>query len=431
MAITGLDRISFEAVLKAKLSTTTPIRSPEFLRGRERKLEDIRRALVADGRHIFIYGDRGVGKTSLAQTAAYEHQSADQEPILLACDAGANFYGMARDLVAALMQTDPTIAKQTTARKVGFNLKSLVSGEAQVATERGGIPDMRSINEAVSIIGFAARRYAKAPVIIIDEFERIRNANDRMLFADFIKQAGDQSIPLKLIFCGVGSSLDDLLGAHHSCYRYLSAVELERLGFDGRLEIIEGARSALGVTVDDPTRYRIAIISDGFPHYVHLLCEKLFWRTFEDERILMRAEPEHFTFAIEDAVRDIQPHLKKPYEKAIRKYNDDYEEVLWAVADDKELSRRSTDIFASYQRIMSLRNGRKALDRTRFNQRMNSLKQQPHGQIIKGNRAGWYEFTENIVRGYVRIRAQEKGIELEVDHQLLARKFGPALHAAR
>ena len=48
------------------------------------------------------------------------------------------------------------------------------------------------------------------------------------------------------------------------------------------------------------------------------------------------------------------------------------------------------------------------------------------GRILKANRAGWYEFTENIVRGYVRLRAQEKGIELEVDHQLLGRRFGPA-----
>jgi uncharacterized protein len=77
MCIAGFDCLSFEKALKQTLSPTTPIRSAEFLRGRDKKLEDIRRAVIQPGRHIFIYGDRGVGKTSLAQTAAFEHQSAE------------------------------------------------------------------------------------------------------------------------------------------------------------------------------------------------------------------------------------------------------------------------------------------------------------------------------------------------------------------
>jgi hypothetical protein len=47
------------------------------------------------------------------------------------------------------------------------------------------------------------------------------------------------------------------------------------------------------------------------------------------------------------------------------------------------------------------------LARDRFNQQMNVLKQEAHGRILKANRTGWYEFSESMVRGYVRIRAQE------------------------
>ena len=98
MALVGFARDRFEQVLKERLSATKPIRSAEFLRGRERKLEDVARALVTEGGAIFVYGDRGVGKTSLAQTAAFEHQSADQRPILLACDTASGFYRLAHDL---------------------------------------------------------------------------------------------------------------------------------------------------------------------------------------------------------------------------------------------------------------------------------------------------------------------------------------------
>ena len=178
--------------------------------------------------------------------------------------------------------------------------------------------------------------------------------------------------------------------------------------------------------MDDTTRYRIAKISDGFPHFVHLVCEKLFWEVFEDTAIVNQVRPLHFIRAIEAAVLDIEQHLRTAYETATKKYTDYYEEVLWAVADDKQLSRRSIDIFASYERIMKLmklQNGRDALTREKFNQRMNLLKKPTHARILKANRAGWYEFTENIMRGYVRLRAAGKGVDLEVDHPLLNSRF--------
>jgi AAA+ ATPase superfamily predicted ATPase len=431
MAIAGFNRETFEERLRERLSPTQPIRTPEYLRGRERKLEEIRRAFVAPGRHIFIHGDRGVGKTSLAQTAAYEHQSSDQGPIILTCDPASGFYQIARDLASSLIGQDPTTTKTTVTKKGTFGFLSNFSAEAQKAIESGQVPELQSINQVASILTFASQRHSKAPVAVIDEFERVKSGEERMLFADMIKQLGDQSINLKLIFCGVGSSLNELLDAHHSCYRYLSVLELERLGYDGRFAIIDSTFQAFRVEIDETTRFRIAKISDGFPHFVHAICEKLLWEIFEDPRTLNRIGPAHYTAAIDAAVTAIEPHLRQIYEHATKKYNDDYEEVLWAVADDKELSRRSTDIFNSYLRIMKLRDGRTALPREKFNQRMNSLKKPSAKEILKGSRSGWYEFSENIVRGYVRLRAAQQGIELEVDHPLMARRFAPAIDNSR
>ena len=62
-------------------------------------------------------------------------------------------------------------------------------------------------------------------------------------------------------------------------------MNLQPLGWEGRLEIIRGAANALGVSVDKASEFRIGAMSDGFPHYVHLVCEKLFWGAFDaDER---------------------------------------------------------------------------------------------------------------------------------------------------
>lgn len=416
MTIAGFDRETFEHALTTKLSPTTPIRSPEFLRGREKRLEDIRRSLVQPGRHIFIYGDRGVGKTSLAQTAAYEHQSSDHDPIILACDPSSSFYRMAQDIGSALLNSDPLVTKQVTQGKASATVGHL-SVEMQNTIEKGRVPTVTSMNEASALVEFLSRQHSKQPVVVIDEFERITNPDERSLFADFIKQLGDRSIPIRLIFCGVGSALDELLGAHHSCYRYLTTVELDRLGYTPRLEIIDGALSAFSLSVDETTKTRIATISDGFPHYVHLLTEKLLWAVFEDPEAVSCTSVKHYTQAVKSASEDIQAHLKALYEKATKKYTNTYEEILWAVADHHEIKRRSTDIFDSYLRICTSKHV-DPLTRGQFNQRMSSLKTPGFGPALKGSRQGWYEFQENILRGYVRLRAEEQGVPLDTEHPL-------------
>jgi uncharacterized protein len=418
MAIRGIDRETFEQMLPQMLTPTTPIRSPEFLRGRHKILEDIRRAFLQPGRHVFVHGDRGVGKTSLAQTAAIEHQSADSAPIFMGCDKASTFYRVVHNLAQRLLPpVDPSVTKTSRSGKIGAGWRGFVSAEAQQTVERGRIPEFKSIDDTISVVGYLAGKHSQQPVVVIDEFERIKEPAERMLFADFIKQVGDQSVPIRLIFCGVGSALSDLLDAHHSCYRYLTAVPLDRLGPQPCLEIIRAATDAVRITVEDTSQYRIAMISDGFPHYVHLLTEKLLWEVFEDSNTVDQSAPRHYVAAVAAAVLDIEPHLKAMYEKASLKYKSDYETVLWAVADHHELKRRSTDIFTSYQRIMRAM-GEDPLARETFNQRMNSLKRPNHASILKANRQGWYEFTEAVVRGYVRLRAEARGVQLGSDHPL-------------
>lgn len=83
MTIHGLTQNELGRRINEVLSPSRPVRSIEHLRGRDDELQRIERALYADGRNVFIYGDRGVGKSSLAATAAAQYQSVDASPIPL------------------------------------------------------------------------------------------------------------------------------------------------------------------------------------------------------------------------------------------------------------------------------------------------------------------------------------------------------------
>ena len=140
---------------------------------------------------------------------------------------------------------------------------------------------------------------------------------------------------------------------------------------------------------------------------------------FQDNRQVAVSNVSHYKRAIVSAVEDAQPHLRALYDRATQKYNRDYEHVLWAAADHPNFERRSIEIFSSYCALFKDSDAR--LPRDKFNQRLNSLKRPAHGEVLIGSRQGWYRFRESMLRGYARLRAEQEGIELMLDHPLAAR----------
>ena len=80
-------------------------------------------------------------------------------------------------------------------------------------------------------------------------------------------------------------------------------------------------------------------------------------------------------------------------------------------------AQNPTEIYEqSYVPLMEKRDDRKPIAKELFYQRLNKLKSPTHGQIVIGNRQGWYGFKENVLRGYVRLRAEPLGVKIGIDH---------------
>jgi uncharacterized protein len=169
----------------------------------------------------------------------------------------------------------------------------------------------------------------------------------------------------------------------------------------------------MSVKIPKDMNIRIGQISDGFPHYVHLIGEKILWAMFDDANNVSNARKIHFDSGITSAVREAEALPRVAYVRATEKYTDDYKEVLWALADGPHLRRQTTEVYQkSYLPIMSKRDGRQLLDKPKFSNRLNRLKTESHGEIIEASGGGWYQYSDNIVRGYVRLKAQQDGIEI-------------------
>ncbi|MFJ3463719.1 hypothetical protein [Achromobacter spanius] len=138
--------------------------------------------------------------------------------------------------------------------------------------------------------------------MLLDEFDAIPDVAQRNLFAALLKGLGDRGVNLKFIFTGVGRSLEELLGAHLSAQRQIGGVEVPRLGWEARLEIVTEAARHFGLGMDNNVKYRIGILSDGFPAYVHLITEEMLWQAFDDSEICDELGPDHYLLGLRKAI---------------------------------------------------------------------------------------------------------------------------------
>ncbi len=249
--------------------------------------------------------------------------------------------------------------------------------------------------------------------------ERLGSGVDREKFAEFIKNIPELGSGVRFIFCGIAQDVTDLLESHPSAGRILETIKLERLHHSDLWKILTVAAEKLGVEIQRETLIRISQVSDGFPHYVHLIGESLFWSMFDDGNIVAKSDAPHYKAAIEGAINRTEATLRTQYDKATHKTRntEDYEEALWALADSTSDKRQVTEIYqTSYKWLMGKRPNRKELSREQLNQRYLSLRKDSHGRIVAGYGSGWFAFRENIMRGYVRLRAESNGIDLGRHH---------------
>jgi uncharacterized protein len=419
MSIAGFDDVKLKEVLSAHLTPSDFIRTPERLFGRARHLTAIERALGSAGRQIFIYGDRGVGKTSLALTAAFLHTSSGIRPIHINCGRANGFFQVVQAIGNAALPPEAKFESQGARPSAGANFAGFGANFTPGGRITRQISLPASLNDALDVLKYVAHLASnKQIVVVVDEMERIVSGDEKDNFAEFIKNLSSATDTVKFIFCGIANDLTELLGAHPSAGRMLETIELKSISHDSLWRIIQTPAHKLGIRIDRDKLIRIGQLSDGFPHYVHLIGECLFWNMFDDVKVVPQVNEKHFRASIKGALQRTEAVWRNQYDMATKKTKntEDYEEALWALADKTSDRRQLSTIYeVSYSKIMLGRGGRTKLAKEKLNQRLLSLRKDSHGKIVIGYGSGWFSFRENIMRGYVRLDAENKGIPIGIE----------------
>ncbi|WP_336195608.1 ATP-binding protein [Hafnia paralvei] len=335
MPFSSLTDQEFYSRLYKVVRPSQPIDASEFLFGRDRQYSEMKSALLAPGRHSFIYGNRGVGKSSLAHSIAFDLQE-QADPILLSCDSTTTMRSVVADAIREATAKGAYKSDWTVSVSLGV-------GGTGIKFERKGSSASHDINivdtsSAVYALEYLQKVHSDIPFLVIDEFDRIEDAKEREKFGTLLKQLGDKKSNVKFIFTGIAESFQELLSGHASSSRQIHELKLDPLSWDGSWAIIDRAFSEFGLSVPDELRFKVAGISDGYPHYVHLICEKMLTAAYESN--LSIVDYNLFISGLDSAVRSVAQSLRGPYEKATLARDINYAYLLWAVADSADLQRK-------------------------------------------------------------------------------------------
>lgn len=145
----------FGTILGTVISPSRPLQSEEYLRGRAEQLSGIKKALYQPGRHALIHGFRGVGKSSLAQTAAYA-LSVGGDPILVSCDSHSTLASVIRDVCNEALNKNPSIEKKVKEASAGFTIFGF-NASGKRSTQETAISEAGTVNEMVRSIKYRQR----------------------------------------------------------------------------------------------------------------------------------------------------------------------------------------------------------------------------------------------------------------------------------
>jgi Cdc6-like AAA superfamily ATPase len=297
----------------ARLFSGAPVQEEDLFAGRSAEVGRIMDAVFERSRHVVLYGERGVGKTSIANVFPKR--------------LNANL----QTVIAARVQADPS--------DTFASLWAKVFDEFVDVAKRIGRYDLAPIDNSLEIISpdQVRREFQKCnanclPIVIIDEYDKLTDPDARLLTANVIKYLYDYSVDVTIILVGVAEDIASLIADHESVDRAISQIKMNRMS-DGELnEVIDTRISKTPLKLEADARWTIVTLSRGLPYFTQMLTKHAATHAARSKSLSIKIDD--VERAMDLFIRDSEQKLQTAYAAATDSNQSDnrFREVLLACA---------------------------------------------------------------------------------------------------
>ena len=380
-------------------SPSAPITTKSSFYGRYDQLNKVESAVYERGQHIVMYGERGVGKTSLANVA--EEIDASIYTVKITCSRSSSFGNLWREILKSLKYL------------IKFNEKKEIDENNHLNNQKV-LRYLDTILEEdkldIQAVLFALSKLKTKVLIVLDEFDVIQDENILSQFADNIKSFSDNLPNVTLMFVGIAENISELIGKHSSLERCICQVPIPRMADHELKDVIDSGLYKLKMFIDEQVKKDIISFSQGFPHFTHLLSKYCVLNAIEKKyNTIVR---NNFDEAINLAIENVYESTQMDYQKSIssNKEGSLYSFVVRACALVKEGEQgtfKATDILEDVRKLSNRQIGVKSysyhLSKLCSESRGQLLQKIPLGKIVR------YRFRNSIVKAYIILKLYQSG----------------------
>lgn len=373
-----------------------PVSEVESLLGRQPELMRILGCLDTPGRHVLLYGDRGVGKSSLVKVIPHlVPHGWNQRCFYMACDSQTTFKSIARTILSKLKIDG--LHESTSSRE------EQMKADVSIAVAKGELNSKKTTATKTPAIDLTPASVAtllegqKAALIAIDESDTINDPSERGMLAELLKLLSDSDSKLKLIVVGIADTAKDLTGGHPSVQRCLDEVKLKRMKTEDIRQLVLRGMNRLKFDCDPQVATEVAKLANGFPYFAHIIALNLAAIAVAEGRKHIRTT--HVAKALKHSAESAEQSLKDAYEDATRSSTTlAYRQVVNAAAhiDTPEFSL--SDVKQKFTSLYS----RELPDSTCSNV-FRRLAGENGGHILKRSGRGVYRFSDPRMPSFARM----------------------------
>jgi Cdc6-like AAA superfamily ATPase len=378
-------------------SPAAPINEQELFAGRIEQLRKVADVIHQKGQHAVIFGERGVGKTSLANIISVIFRTENFTSLKTNCDTSDTFETVWRKVFTQI--------------KISKKDYSMVFGKPPQAELFDFAEYFETLNPERVRQTLLMLTENNVLLIVIDEFDRITDQQTKTLFADTIKTLSDQCINSTIVLVGVADSVDELINQHLSVERALVQIRMPRMKQKELNEIFDKGLPKLGMTIDDDAKRYITHLSQGLAHYTHLMGLHSARQALDEKSNNITLK--HVKQAIHLSIAEAQQSIRSAYHKATMSPRKDniFRQVLLACAlaktDDLGYFAPA-DIKGPLSKIMG-----KNYDIGSFSRHLNDFCESGRGPVLQktgAKRRFRFRFINPLMQPYVTMNGFDSGL---------------------
>jgi Cdc6-like AAA superfamily ATPase len=293
---------------------SAPITTAELFAGRRHQITKLVDVIGERGRHAIIYGEPGVGKTSISQIIKMiiPVRTSKVKYIRKPAFSSDTFSSIWMDIF----------------REMKFVI-DFGNGSKEYSVSdiyEGGVKPSDVVRE------LSYFNENDVPIIVIDEFNLVADIEASRLMAETIKALSDEGVKATVIIVGISDSVADLIEGHQSITRCTEEILMPRMEKEEMRDVLEGRIRRLGMDIEGNAKWKAINLTKGLPAFAHGFGKEAALSAIRKKRL--RIVESDIDAAIDAILSSNQNSLKQDYESATHSNQAKarYKQILMACA---------------------------------------------------------------------------------------------------